>query len=607
MTTEQTAPASLENPQDAGEGSSGVVKRWLLEWDLADKEEKGWRKDASEAIDIYVNGQSSKTRFNILYSNTQTLSPALYSKTPRPDVRRRFRDPDPEGKKASEILERGLAASIDMYDFDNEIKSCVEDHLLTGRGVVWVSYKPMYGDQLTAADGAPLLDDDGQPLRSLVYEETTCECVGWDRFRMGRAKKWADVPWVGRIHYYTRKELVEEFGEKGKKVKLDWCPSGMDGDDGDDASGHKDAMKRGVVYEIWDKAERRVVYISPSYKDEPLLEKDDPYDLEGFFPVPRPLYSIRNPDSLVPVPEFKIYEDQAKELDDLTKRIKRLVSALRARGIYDSTLKQLENLMQTDEAGLVPSEGITAIMQMGGLEKAIWMFPIETIAKVLLELYRARDQIKQTIFEITGLSDIVRGSTKAVETATAQSIKAQFGSMRLQDRQNEVQRLVRDVFRIKAEIIAEKFTATTLGLIAGSTADEIAAALELLKSDLNRKIRVDVETDSTIASDEESDKRNITELLTAIGSFLQQWIPLVQQGLPVEVPKALLLTAVRRFKMGREVEDALNLLDQAAMPAPVPPAPVPGDAAAAGAPAGQVLPPPAMPAQPVMNAGTQNV
>ena len=55
----------------------------------------------------------------------------------------------------------------------------------------------------------------------------------------------------------------------------------------------------------------------------------------------------------------------------------------------------------------------------------------ETAAAVLNFLYQQREQSKQAIYEITGISDIVRGASHSSETATAQQIKTEWGSLRI--------------------------------------------------------------------------------------------------------------------------------------------------------------------------------
>ena len=102
-----------------------------------------------------------------------------------------------------------------------------------------------------------------------------------------------------------------------------------------------------------------------------------------------------------------------------------------------------------------------------GFQNAIWMWPVENLIVVLRELMNAREACKATIYEITGISDILRGSTVASETATAQKIKSQWGSLRLKRLQKEVQRFARDLLRMMLEVAATKFSEETWAKMTG--------------------------------------------------------------------------------------------------------------------------------------------
>jgi hypothetical protein len=63
------------------------------------------------------------------------------------------------------------------------------------------------------------------------------------------------------------------------------------------------------------------IVVSEGY-DATVFEQDDPLSLEGFYPCPEPMYSVRNNKTWEPRPEFLLYQDQARELDIVTDRIK---------------------------------------------------------------------------------------------------------------------------------------------------------------------------------------------------------------------------------------------------------------------------------------------
>ena len=567
--------ASIESEADLPK-KGGSAARWKMELKLAGKAEDGWRKTVGGILETYRGGEKEGKgpEFNILWSNTQILSPALYSRTPRPDVRRRYRDEDPTGKAVAEVLERGLSYSVDHYDFDSVMKAAVRHLVLTGRGVSRVRYvrdeetKNVTAPVEATEDGffvdGDLIDPeavvagDGGPEaivgteERLIDERVECEAVQWDHFRMSPARCWEEVRWVAFYHKMTREDLTENFGDKGKAVQLNL--SDAEAEQPSDEIAH--AFKRAGVWEIWDKVNKKVIWLADE-EDDLLDEEDDPLELERFFPVPRPLYSIPG-DTMVPVPEFTIYRGQAEELDRVTKRIKALTKALRVRGLYDGSVEDLANLLTAPDDTMIPVSGFV-LTEKDGLAKAVQFMPLAEIAGVLVQLYQTRDQIKNTIFEIIGIADIMRGASKASETATAQNVKAQFGNLRLGDRQKEVQRYARDLFRLKAEIQAEKFAPETLGRITGK--EITGEMLQVMQNDAPRGFRIDIETDSTIAVDEAAEQEAVTGLLSSVVEYMNGVAPLVQAGaFTKEAAVSLLLLAVRRFRGSREVEDTINSL-----------------------------------------------
>jgi len=549
---------AFETKKDAAQGYP--VARWIAELDLADKQEKAWRESALKTIERYRDEKDREdAQFNILYSNTQTMAPALYAKSPNPDIRRRYRDKDETGKQLAEVMERAASYTLDAQDFDYVMNAAVMDVLLPGRAVTRVRYVPFFGKPAPAEEGkegeasAPSepaeYSEDGE---TVAFEECQFEHVDWQDFRRGPGRRWDEVPWVAFRHRITKEQLVELADEEiAKLVPLDYTPE--DTDEREDAN----SFKRATVWEIWCKESRTVKWVSKGYRDGFLAEGEPDIELANFYPIPRPMYAVEDSGSLVPVPEYQMYKDQAQELDRLTLRITRIIEVLKVRGVADSKISELWSMEDAEDGDFVPAENIMQLADKGGLSAAIWMYPVEQIVAVLRELYLQRDQIKQTIYEIIGISDILRGSTKSSETATAQSIKAQWGSQRLQKRQAEVQRYARDLIRIAVEIMCERFQPTTVQLMTGKpvTPEMIA----IMQQDGLRSFRIDIETDSTIMADEESDKQNITALIQSITGYINTVGPAVAEGyFPANAAKSILLAGVRRFKLGRDVEDAVD-------------------------------------------------
>ena len=550
----------------------------MHELKIAERRDEKWRNEASKIEKRYRNDHAdlpakSKT-FNILWANTETLRPALYSNTAKPDVRRRFGAGDAAARGGSMIIERAIEAMLDNSEFDVAMENAVQDMLLTGRGVARIHYRPTMEMQevrmgLTEVNSdtepftrfadengeerLPTFDNEGAFFMSeeetVSSEKVEIEFIPWDRIRFGPARQWSEVQWIAFESIQTRQDMVDNFGEKGKSAPMTVLPEGYDEDL------PEDVVKRCRVWEIWDKRERKVIFISEGATD-PMMEKDDPLNLEDFFPIPRPLYSVETDRTMLPVPEFTLYRDQADELDDITARINHLVNMLKVRGVYDAANEELGNIFKTTEGTMIPAHNWQAFAERGGFRGTIDFVPLESTAQVLVGLYQERTRLIQSIYELTGISDIQRGSSDPRETRGAQMLKAQFSSLRLQPRQKKVQRFVRDLFRLMAEVIGEVFSPETMTKITGIQVTP--EMLDVLRDD--DSYQIDVETDSTVIADDAADKQAVSEYLNAVGQFMQLALA---GGIPQEVAQKILLWASRRFKVSREVEALLE--------APLPP------------------------------------
>lgn len=620
---------------------SDVVIWWLKEVDEARKREKDWRKEAKRIVSLYEGDKADDYQYNILYSNTETMLPALYNSTPRPIVQRRFKDEDPLGKMASKAAERTLEYLIDNGDssytsFDDLMKSAVLEGLVPGRGLTRFKYDAVVegAQNEAAAEGAepegpdtedkPEAGTETPPSEDVKYETVCGEEIPWDRFLHGNAKKWKDVPWGAIEHFMTREELEKNFGELGARIPVsEMAKESGTGDESDPMAKGEDlkGIKVAQVYEIWDKDEKRVIFISPQWKEAPLKSVPDPLSLSGFFPWPQPIMFTSKISSLIPVPLYTMYEAQAKELNRITTRINKITNALKVRGMYDSTVEGIDKVMAAEDNVLIPAENVAAMLAQGNaLEKAIWLMPIEKLVAVLQQLYLNRTQIKTVIYEITGIADIMRGSSQASETLGAQQIKNQWGTLRLKKTQKEVMRYCRDCLRIMAEIAVSKLSPDTMKSMTGlpfpmqGQKDQMQATLAqmkaqyqavaqqaqmagqqpppppeippqvqqalsmpsweellaLLQDDTQRSYRIDIETNSTVDAEATEDKQDISELLNAMSQFLNGVGPMVKDGtMPFSVAQGILLAVVRRYRFGPELEDQLK--EMKAPPPPVDP------------------------------------
>ena len=583
-------------------GVDQEYRRYLAEIDLYEKEFKPWETRGKKILKLYKdadNVQGKRKRFNVLWSNVQTLLPACYARDPQPVAERRFKDADPIGRTASEVLERCLAYTIDCQGFGHVMRQVVSDRFLPGRGLAWVRYEPTI--------------EGGEEDQSVAYEKAIPDYVYWEDFGHNVARTWDEVWLVWRRVYMTRDKLVKRFGAVGKKIPLDYTPKGLK-----DEKTSED-IKKACIYEGWDKDKGQVVFLSRGHPK--IIESvADPLELTGMFPCPRPLFATVTTDSLMPVADYALYQTQAQEIEELTVRIDGLQEALKLRGAYDSSAPELAQILQGSGNKLIPVTNWAKFSEKGGIDGSIQFVPIKEVAETLIALYEAREKAKTDLYELTGIADIIRGNSEPEETATAQQIKGRFAVLRISDTQSDVQRFARDLIRLLGEIIAEHFGLETIKAISGikllmaqekallqqmqqqeQAAQQMAQQtgqppapsqipedqLELLdqptweevhgllSDQVLREFRIDIETDSTIRTDEDADRIARTEFLTAAGGYMDK-ATIAMQTAPELGPLLgeLLMFGVRSFRSARSLEpvfeDAMKKLSEPKPPQPDP-------------------------------------
>lgn len=558
--------------------------------------------------------ETSDREFAIFWANLEVLKPTIYSRPPVPVVVPRFKDRKELPRQASEVLERCLISSFEADDIDATMRLIRDDLAISSRGQVWCRYEQK-------PDGYECVHKEHLDRRDFLHQPS---------------RKWAEVEWVARGVWLTRKQGLSRFGEIWLQAEFKEKK-----DDTDDAKGQMKAR----AWELWHKGENCVVWVTPGVDD--VLDLQPPlFDLEGFFPCPRPAFGTLKRRSLLPVPDFLYYKDQVEEINELTARISSLSESLRLKGFYPGGASDVGEAIeavlkdQDNRAILVPINSLAAFGSGSLKDSVIWL-PVKDVADVIASLIELRRQLIEDVYQITGLSDIMRGETEASETATAQRIKSQYGSIRIRDRQNELVRIARDITRIEAEIMAENFNPQTLvqmsqtdlpsdqdiaQQIAGITSQiqmaaqnpEIRARLAqdpqaqqqaqqmlqqaqgqvqqlqqtitiekvvgLLKEQRIRPFVLEIETDSTIQPDEDAQKQRATEFITAVGGFMQQSVQAVQL-MPEMAPLAaeMLQFTASQFRVGRSVDGAIDefadkMKQLASQPKPPPPEQVKADA-----------------------------
>lgn len=633
---DKDADDEAEKPRGARRRLSSS-RNWLALITEAERVYDDYQMRCDNIDRLYANlsslAQLNRDRqYQLFWANVGVVAPSIYSRPPVPVVVPRFKDRKALPRLASELLERSAAVGLETEDIDGEMKLIRDDLAIVGRGVPWLRYE---------AKG-----------KGASFTETVCvEHTDRRDFVHDPARKWKEVDWVAKRSWLTKRQMSKRFKPISGLAYLD-CTYSQRKDDKDADDGR---LKAGV-WEVWSKSLRKVLWVSEGC--ETVLDEDKPHlNLEGFFPCPRPAYSTVQRRTLIPVPDVMFYKDQLEEINEATARIAALTDSLRVRGFYPAGAGDIGDAIETaikavdDNQVLVPISNWAAFGNGAAKDTIVWL-PLDQVATTITQLVALRKELIEDVYQITGLSDIMRGQTEASETLGAQQLKSQYGSVRIRDRQDEMARIARDIVRISAEIMAENFQPKTLLEMsqldiptdaaiaaqvkplqqqAAKIQQELAVAardpeiarlaeanpqqaqqiigaaqaqlqqleqqiaklgelptiekvMKLLREQRLRPFILDIETDSTIAPDENAQKQRATEFVTAVGGVMKQAVEVIQvapEAGPV-VAEVLKFTA-SQFRAGRQMEQVIDeFADKVAAIAsqPKPPDPKQAEAAA---------------------------
>jgi len=510
---------------------------------------------------------------NLFYSNIQTTQAMMFGRLPEISIDRRNTDfGDDAARVASSILQRMLQADIGKPNdqYSTSLKLNLQDRLITGLGVARVRYEMDKETRETAEQ----LDMNGQVVAEgfseevITSERAPLDYVHWRDCAWSPCRTWSELRWFGFKEMMTRDQLVERFGkEMGEAIPLTKTTRIVEDESLQEEAA--DSFKRGEVWEIWDKDKKQVVWYCADY--EKLLDvKPDPFGLTGFFPVPRPMASNLTTSAYMPIPDFTMAQDLYNEIDNLETRIAMLTQAVKAVGVYNSAIDGVKRmLVEGVENDLIPVDNWAVFSENGGMQGVIDWLPIETIAGVLNQLIARRNDCKSQLFEISGMSDIMRGAAASAGgpvSATERALEARFASVRIAALQDEFSTYATDLIRLRAEIISKHFSpeqivkqSNILNTPDGQDQQLIQQAVELIKNSQELVWRVQVRPESVAMVDFAALKQERTEYLMAVSQFLQSSGPLIEKE-PASAPMLMemLKWGLAGFKGSQDIEGVID-------------------------------------------------
>ena len=566
-----TSPGKVQSLTDYEKEADGPYRRWSSEITYSEKEASKYidaaRKVSKKYIDERDQIESLDRKFNLFNANVNLLKSALYAQLPEVEVRRRFSDPNDDiARVAALILKRNVEQDLDEPNnlFHEAVKNCIEDRLVPGMGIAWVRLNTETEKRTLEAETDPYTGEvtaEAMEYEAIVEQEVLVDYVHWEDFLWSPCRVYEERRWVARRLRFTRDELKEKFPEHGEKIPLDYNPQGTKMQDG--LTPKNELFQQATVYEIWDRQAKKVIWLSKSY-NKIIAEKEVFLQIEQFEPCPKPMFANLTTSNCIPKSDYAMIQDQYEELDTINNRISKLVEACKVVGVYDKSQEGVQRMFNEGvDNQLVPVDNWAMFGEKGGLKGVIDWLPLDVVVQALEKLKESREEIKQQLYELTGIADIVRGATKASETLGAQEIKAQFASIRIKRMQDEVSRFVCELLKIKAAIISKHFEPKIILQRANLEATEdiqyAEQAIQLIKNHAGSEWRISIQPDSMAQVDYAGKKKENLEMMNAVSVFFEKALPAIAQA-PELAPflLTLLKNIMASYKAGAVVESALD-------------------------------------------------
>ena len=629
-------------------GDPEAWRFWHTQITTALVAERRWRQEALHAETTWFgpeNDQGEGTARDganankisdvteVIHANIEVLKPLMYSQTPQPIVQRRFRG---DGKRtdhtdlmAAEAGQRIAQYLVSTTAFDEVMERVRDDWLIVGRGAARVLYRASFGEQV---------GPDGLPQAIKADEEVFPVACEWRRFLCAPAASWGRMPWIAFENPMTRTQVERRFPDHAPRFAynnkgLADSSRGLGTEDRDGrgvtakmpASGEpvKSPFDTATVWEIWNRDSKEVIWWSPDCSDCILDKEPDALQLEGFWPMPKPILATTVGESMNPRPDMRYYESKAREVEEASRKLSNMLDILAVAGLVPGAVSDTMKKLLSGKNQMIAVTEWLSLIEKGGTREIIQWLPLDTILTCINGLVTLREQAKAAMFEASGISDIMRAQGDPSATATQENLKGKYAGLRVQDRQKRMAIYARDMLRIMVEIAVEMFDTQRLADICGieipltkaerlqlemqaqmqvqafAQAQQQYAAIQQaaqaaeqqglqvgplppppeappepdvpktsweevhdrLRTDMGRKIAITIETSSTVLADESEDRQARVEFIGAFASFVQQILPLAVSGtFPMRVAKEILMFGVRGFRQARTLEGLISEL-----------------------------------------------
>lgn len=636
----ETRPKKRKSPAVWASRIDAAKEQSKQSWDLCRMAWEEYLGPQMRMQDVRDNASNpAAARYPIYWSSVRSLQSMLYSRTPIPVAEKAFDNLDDElARVACLCLERLAKYLMRSCAFDSTMGYMRDTFIHYGKATCRIYFEskiredgekvyyiaqqvpvpPQQGQQPQDPNQPPqppqmmtiYVNDRGEELQdqSQLQQDKqgqyfaqqpaldevrveVCPIHYRDYIHNPNARWEEEIIWKGYKSVLTKEKFYQKFGKvKGIKFTIpnenERTPS--------DSKNLKTPTAN--VWEVWDEENLETLWLAEGKKDEfltPLMsdgeeyEGGDPYELDGFYPSPSPVYGTLGPDSLFPVPDYVQLRPFIDQLHGLADRLQVHVKALEALGIYDASVPGLKEAIEGLRGGQFKAlQNFAELIDDGGrtgLEKIIRFFPMKEIADTVTQIMTVIESYEAKFNEVWGLPDILRGASNPDEGYQKQQQKGEWMSLRATVPGRSFQRVVRDAIELMCDLAIGRFPQQKLEDVMGvrymrpEEQQLVPQVFLLIKDTDERKVRINIQTDSTISFNEaaELEQRNLTAKTMTDGFAA---IAAAKQQDPDFVPAAIqaLIDVVSATQKGKEMEGMLRALQkkkQQEMDAPPQPAP----------------------------------
>lgn len=551
-------------------------------------------------------------------SAVNTLEPALFSRTPEIVTDRKFDISDDVAKLMTLQAKRLGDYLLENSHFDDVISCAVQDFIHGSKATTQVIYaakvnkvikqKPLIPDGVGGyLDGSNLYDGEVKqdPMTGSFFGEYEAEEVDpksqelrlspalYDEvLHTPDAKIQADIRDIAYYFCYPKAEAIEKFGEE-KLKEYSW-KTGPNTNPSDKTQKNKNISTGELFldgYEIWCKYDKTVRWVSEGIPNQFLMDpKPDPYGLRGFFPSPPFIIQGKPPKNMYPTPMWIHLRPVAEQLHLMYQRVFGLIDAVRRRAIVDGD-QDIVDLLNSGNLEFISAKSLKSIVEKGGLNNMIYYLPVQELVQAITELNNQQEIFDAQFDKWAGVPDVIQGLTDPIETLGAQEIKASSAHDRFKNSKKKVQQLARDSIEMMLDLALKVFSDEKIAQITGyqfmSVEDQTIffEALNLLRDDETRVIRIGIDTDSMTFVDRGLQTQRINAAVTTVTNGLKQASDMLQIS-PDYATVALqaVLVALDQSDIGRRFSDPVKqaidgLIKDAEEAKKQPPPPPPPDPA----------------------------